>query len=385
MSELTARLAIYGSIDRAVVDGRLPIGAAATYLRPYGGGPVEAGSAAGWYDALSELVLGSTDEPTLVSPVDLSVAIAELAERPPDHPIDAEHRLRALFLAGRLLPELDTSPGSDFAAALQRVVMFGPDQEGVADPQDAAFRLTEMMADGERFPGGAGYVDLAAAAGSMGLVSTMTAALAAVTCDEGTVWFRVPGTSDDDVAAVVTSRITVAVAECSVSELRRRFHPGGWPVCLPTFWGAMDPLAPPPPNAPSPTVDPGTSRFVYREHVGDQRNNSQWFHPVLEFWYEELMVGPPTARVVNGFAIHYGLARTLPAGAAQDPHILVDDGEMTVRRSNVANGSMTVSATTYKKLAMLEPLPSAGLAIFACASGWADQAKALVTGCLLAP
>jgi hypothetical protein len=242
-----------------------------------------------------------------------------------------------------------------------------------------------MMDDGDRFPDRAGYVALAAEAHATGLVSALTAALAAATCEEATARFEVPGTDDIDVAAVVTARVQVSVALCPVSDLRLRFHPGRWPACLPTFWGAMDPLAPPEPNAPSPTVDPGTSTFVYREHVGDQQNNSQWFHPVLEFCFEDLWGGPATNRAVDGFAIHYGMANPLPAGEAQDPRILVDDGEMTVRRTNVANGTMTVVATTYKMLAMGSALPSAGLAIFACASGWADQAKALVTGCLLNP
>lgn len=387
MSELTARLAIYGSIDQAVLEGSLSIDEAALYLGPYGPGTLEAAPAAGWYGALTELVLGSTDGPTLgaPSPADAAAAITELAELPLERSIDAEHRLRALFLAGRLLDEVDTSPDSAFVAALQAVVTFGPDQGDVPDPPTAALRLSDLIGDVERFPGRGGYVAMAAAAQADGLVSTTTATLAAVGCRESTAWFEVPGTAGADVAAVVTSRVVVTAAECSVGDLRLRFHPGRWPACLPTFWGAMDPLAPPPPKAPSPTVDPGTSRFVYREHVGDQTNNSHWFDPVLEFWYDDLLSGPATDRVVDGFAIHYRLARTPPAGAAQDPRILVDDGEMAVRRSKVANGSMTVTATTYKKLAMLKPLPSAGLAIFACASGWADHAKALVTGCLLNP
>lgn len=387
MSELTARLAIYGSIDRAVLDGSLSPDDAAVHLPPYGAGSVDGASAAGWYDALSELLAGSTDGPTSVPlpPPDPAPAIDELAERSLEHPIDAEHRLRALFLADRLLEDLDTSPGSSFVTAIQAVVVFGADQEDVADPEGAALRLIEMIDDHDRFPGGAGYAALAAEAHEAGLVSSTTAALAAVACDEATARFEVPGTGALGVAAVVTSRVVVAADDGPVSDLRLRFHPGRWPACMPTFWAAMDPLAPPPPDAPSPTVDPGTSLFVYREHVGDQSSASQWFNPVLEFWYDELTVGPPTDRVVDGFAIHYGMARTLPAGETQDTRILVDDGELTVRRSNVANGSMTVTATTYKKLAMQGPLPSAGLAIFACVSGWADHAKALVTGCLINP
>jgi len=396
MSELTARLAIYGSIDRAVVEGRLSNDLAAIYLAPYGPGSISsAATATGWYAGLVEIISSSSDRseetdrssrstlapPDTVDPLD---AIAEMAERPPEHPIEVEHRLRALFLTRRLLPEVDTSGSSAFIAALRGVVRFGDGQENVSD-LEGAMHLSEMMGDVRRFPDGAGYAQLAVESHAMNLLSATTAALAGVTCKEGTALFKVPNTGDSDVAAVITSQVVVSAADCPVKDLRLRFHPGRWPACLPSFWEAMDPLAPPPPKSPSPAIDPGTSVFVYREHVGDQASKSPWFNPVLEFWYSDLMAGPATARAVNGFAIHYGMAKTLPAGAAQDPHILVDDGEMTVRRSNASNGSMTVTATTYKELAMGPPLPSAGLAIFACASGWGDHAKALVTGCLLNP
>ncbi len=387
MSELTARLAIYGSIDDAVTEGRLSVSDAARYLRPYAAGPTDAVAAAGWYTAMIEVIGSGGGSTSLVlPPADPDAAIAELAERSLEHPIDAEHRLRALFLAARLLDEVDTSPDSHFVSAVRAVVEFGrgPDEE-IEDTAGAALRLTQLLVgESDQHPVDTTYVAMAVRAQQEHVVSAMTAELASATCDEGTTWYDVPGTTDVDVAAVVTSRVVVSVAERSVSDLRLRFHPGRWPDCLPTFWGAMVPLAPPWPK-PSPSVDPGTSLFICREQVGDQSNRSQWFNPVLEFWYDELTAGPPDARVVDGFAIHYGMARSLPPGEAQDPHILVDDGEMSVRRSNVAGGSMTVTARTYKKLAMRPPLPSAGLAIFACASGWADQAKALITGCLVAP
>jgi hypothetical protein len=387
VSELTARLAIYGAIDRAVVAGDLAVQDAAVHVEPYGIEAIGSASAVGWYQALADLLgTAETDsELTTLAEPDHVAATAQLAENPPENAIDAEHRLRALFLARRLLTDPDAEADAAYLSALQHVVEFGREPGSVEDPEGATRRLVEMMDDRERFPDRAGYVALAAQAHADGLLSATTAALAAATCDESTAWFEVPGTGDVDVAAVVTSRVEVSAPDSPVSDLRLRFHPGRWPACLPTFWGAMDPLAPPPPNSPSPKNDPGSATFVYREHVGDQQNNSEWFHPVLEFWFEELWGGPATNRVVNGFAIHYGMANPLPAGQAQDPRILVDDGEMTVRRTNVANGTMTVVATTYKMLAMGSALPSAGLAIFACASGWADQAKALVTGCLLNP
>ena len=60
-------------------------------------------------------------------------------------------------------------------------------------------------------------------------------------------------------------------------------------------------------------------------------------------------------------------------------------GELAVTRAVRPDGTTTISARAHKVLAMRPPLPSAGVAIFACASGWADQTKALVTGCLLNP
>jgi hypothetical protein len=398
VSELTARLAIYGAIDRAVVDGRLPVDDVAVHLPPYRPRSAAIAGAAGWYEHMASIV-GVGPDGSSLELVDAGAAVASLAETSIEHPIDAEHRLRVLFLAGRLLSdELDTSPDSDFVRVMQSVAQFGRDPDEVGDWDAVARDLTSMVvgdldeqsdddggsAGGAVGGGGAGYLDLAATAGQRNLVSTTTASLAATVCDEGTAWYQVPGTADADVAAVVTSRVTVVAAECSVDDLRKRFHPGRWPACLPTFWGGMVPLAPSS-RMPSPKDDPEASLFVYREQVGDQTNGSQWFSPVLEFWYEQLFAGPPPRTQPEGFAIHYGMARELPKGQAQDPNILVDDGEMAIRRSATANGSMAVSAFTYKKLAMRPPLPAAGLAIFACASGWAGHAKALVTGCLLNP
>ncbi len=411
MSELTARLAIYGAIDRAVVDGRLSVDDVAVHLPPYRPRSAAIAGAAGWYEEMTRLV-GVGPDGSPLEPVDPNDAVAELARLPLEHPIDAEHRLRVLFLTGQLLAEeVDTSPDSDFVGALQSVVEFGRDPDEVVEGASAARELADMLAQGDLDvqsdvadddgggsggggsggggapgvgAGAVGYVQVAAVAGQRSLVSATTASLAAAVCDEGTAWYQALGSGDVDVAAVVTSKVTVVAPACSVEDLRMRFHPGRWPACLPTFWGGMVPLAPTS-RMPSPKDDPEDTLFVYREQVGDQTNNSQWFSPVLEFWYEQLSSGPPSERDVDGFAIHYGMARELPKGQAQDPNILVDDGEMAIRCSEPVNGTMTVTASTYKKLAMHPPLPSAGLAIFACASGWAGHAKALVTGCLLNP
>lgn len=403
MSELTARLALYGSIDRAVADGALTAERAADYLAPYGADPD--GSAVGWYEALAEVVrAGAEPDASVLAPADPAAAVSELADLRLVDPIDAEHRLRALFLARRLLPA-DLVPDSTFLAAIGHVVTTDdvmnemmtaeteeeeteeerPGRTDGPDPSAAAQLLARMIDDLDRFPGGEGYITMARTAADAGLISATTAQLAAATCDEGTTWFRVPGTEDLDVAAVVTSQVTVPSPAHTVAELRLRFHPGRWPKCLPSFWGAMDALDPPPPNGPSPAVDPLDERFVYREHVGDQKHASTWFTPVLEFRYDPVEGGPADDRSVIGFAIRYGMADPLPSGAVQDDRILIDDGELAVTRAVRPDGTTTISARAHKVLAMRPPLPSAGVAIFACASGWADQTKALVTGCLLNP
>lgn len=395
MTELTARLAIYGAIDHAVLEGRLPAELVGTYLTPYLPDFVgdDIRPAPGWYDALAEVLGNGTEEQNggapLLPPVstDPTEALAELAELPVEHEIDSEHRVRALYLARRLLSVPNGSSDDPFVLALQRAVEFDAGPVGVEDPVGAAMALSELIDDdgsgGE--DGGGDYRRVVEAAAERGVLSTMTAALASATCNESTAWFQVPGSADVDAAAVITSQIVVDdVAERSVDDLRLNFHPGRWPTCLPAFWLEMKALAPPD-KLPSPTDDPEGTKFVYRERVGDRANNSEWFRPVLEFWYDELIGGPVTDRDVVGFAIHYGMADPLPAGEAQDARILIDDGELTARRSQSVSGVMTVTATTHKVLAMQQPMSGPGVAVFACASGWADQAKALITGCLFNP
>ena len=390
MSELTARLAIYGAIDHAVLDGPLTAELVGTYLTPYQPDFVDDSEhlAAGWYDVLARVLARGTeaqaDGAPALAPVstDPSEALTELARLPLRDQIDAEHRVRALYLARRLLSVPNASADDPFVGALQQVVEFDAGPGGVEDPIASAMALAELIDEGSSdAEGGGDYAGVVANAADQGLLSKMTATLASATCNESTASFQVPGSADVDVAAVITSTVVVPdVPARPMTTLRLDFHPGDWPRCLPTFWIEMKALAPDP--LPSPSVDPGASKFVYRERVGDAQNSSVWFEPVLDFWYDEIEGGPATARDVVGFAIQYGLASPVPANAPQDQRILIDDGELTVRPSATGNGLMTVTATTHKVLAMKPPMPSAGVAVFACASGWADQAKALITGCL---
>jgi hypothetical protein len=404
VSELTARLAIYGAIDHAVLDDRIPAELVGTYLTPYQPDFADPSvpPAAGWYDALARMLAEGTEAQADGAPVlppvstDPSDALTELARLPLRDEIDAEHRLRALYLARRLLSVPNASADDPFVGALQRVVEFDVGSGSAEDPVASAMALSELIdgsgAEGEAADGdqplvdgdsGDDYVDVIATGADRGLLSETTARLASATCEESTTWFQVPGSGDVDVAAVVASSVVEPdVPIRTLTQLRSDFHPGHWPVCMPTFWISMTALWPTNP-LPSPLVNPGTSKFVYRERVGDVANNSVWFEPVLDLWYDDIVGGPATARDVVGFAIQYGLASPVPPGATQDQRILIDDGELTVRRTDTGNGLMTLTASTHKVLAMKPPISGPGVAVFACASGWADQAKALITGCLL--
>ena len=399
MSELTARLAIYGSIDAAVVEQTVDLDRVIRYLPTYESSEVTSlRGAAGWYEDLR--TLGGADESSApFDDADLAAALEQLGDTPLTGPLDAEHRLRALFLARRIFDRWDDGTEELLLSALRPVVEFsfdggtasGADELGRAersseDPTELARELLALMDEAEPTDVDDGYPPMAGKAARRSLCAAIVAELARVPCTESTRRFTLPGGTDVDVAAVVTSEVKMEVAKATVEQLRLRFHPGNWPNCLPLFWKKMDPIEPfPPGGVLSPTTDPGTAKFFYREHVGDQVNKSEWFSPVLEFWYDALTGQFPNPPDVNGFSIHYGLPATLPPGVDQDERILLDDGDLTVVVTDLKADPMEVHVLMLKELAMRPPLPSAGLAIFACASGWLDQAKALVAGCFSAP
>lgn len=396
MSELTARLAIYGAVDRAVADGVVDIDQVVRYLPTYAPAATPESSAAGWYQQLRALA-GAGGPVADLGELDLPTALGELARRELHSPLDAEHRLRALFLARVVLFRGDDRSEELLLDALAPVVGFlsdgtarsGADQDGEADGrarvQERVRSLLELIDEVAGSNDGDGYVVMAIAAADHDLIDDVIARIARVPCREATTRFAVPGGTDVDLAARLTATVQQWVPAATIGDLRLVFHPGNWPACLPTFWGAMDPIQPFPPGGLDPTTDPGTERFLYREHVGDQAKSSEWFSPVLEFWYDELW--PPFAArtQVNGFSIHYGLPADLPPGVVQDERILLDDGHLSLRVTDLSTDPMEVEVTMLKDLALTPPMPSAGLAVFACAAGWVDHAKALVSGCFAVP
>ena len=114
--------------------------------------------------------------------------------------------------------------------------------------------------------------------------------------------------------------------------------------------------------------------FYRRECVGDCPTH--WFQPYLRFACRTTFDGSTP----NGFELQYDLCTPQEChdfGVQQDDRVLADAGVVRLRK----NPDNSISVWTSKVISFAPPLPSGGMAMVACASGWADHSKAMLTGC----
>lgn len=200
-------------------------------------------------------------------------------------------------------------------------------------------------------------------------------------CEDSVV--HVPLTVNNITSTVPAARIVTRIpnfdvgSQRSLGDVKAALHPTNWPVCLHTFWCDMI-------TVPLPVGAAAGPKFYCREVVGDCPTT--WFEPYLVFATSDL----PNPQNPSGFMIEYALAA--PADLVmlggnqplhQDAHVEVDSGAIIVMKSSSWSGTHhAVDITTSKTIRFQDPLPTGGVAMLACVSGWADQTRGMISGCL---
>ena len=208
--------------------------------------------------------------------------------------------------------------------------------------------------------------------------------LAQVGCEDWItiVPFEHDGHTDTDPVARIVSKVEhFDVGSRTLAQVKAKLQPAKWPGCLKSFWCKMTAIKDP---------HTGMGTDVLQESVGDCP--TVWFEPYLEFRGRDLT---DSSGAVNGFEIQYGLAPA-PALARlgpkagnplpQDPQVLVDSGTVRVIwRPGASSRHHEIDLMTTKSILFSPPLPTGGVALVACISGWADMTRLMMTGCLAAP
>ncbi|HKY15464.1 MAG TPA: hypothetical protein VJM33_11115 [Microthrixaceae bacterium] len=366
-----ARVALYAAvddrarardIDEQLLFDVLPAYAPIRELSPARGNVMPT---MGWADRLPELFeLAAIDKeepglrPESVGRLrgDPNDALGVLASSNPVHLGEAARRLKSLWVAAKLLPEMN-SDNDTFGEAI-RNSLDGPRLE------ENAAREMFMAAP----PDAEQYSEFVRALAVKGQISATLALLAAgAGCDEDVV--ELPrrddgGAVDWTYAARLTTDATVNLTPSSLSrpiaslilETRQRAHPSEWAGAGPTafggFWCAMEWFARPATPA---------SLFCYRECVG--KCPDRWLTPVLRFGYA---ANPPGA---NQWLLYYDLD---PRNDEQA--IIVDHGNLHLE-INLDTGKLRVRTS---KTLLFDRLGWGGTAIFACALGYGDVARDMI-------
>ena len=424
MSELTARLSLYGEVDDAVQRPDGPLVAAASVIPAYRidlDPPAESTGVlptAGWFAAFNRVV-------PEFERLDVDAALAELAVRRQPTELQQAHRLRTLLAVARVLPETiqaehvlhalvpvvdPDAPAPTVRSIPSRTTRTSrrstrttcrsrqlPDVEPPTDEQrERSIAALDHLTDVDRFPTIASWPDLV---DSSSPDSCSAPSVAKLRQD------RVRGPdrlrsrrptrpsppSSEPAARIVTSVGGFPIGSMTLDDVATKLRPPHWPACLKSFWCAMRDVDPPtnPKNAAR-VVVPGGRRVTCP---------NVWFDPHLRFFTRDLV---DASGVRNGIELQYDLcdaadiaviASKAKAKApnddppAQDARVEVDIG---VLRANVDPG-----AGTRRREPPLDldeqgdqtegTVPTGGVAILACVTGWADQTRVMITGCLASP
>ena len=384
MTELSARLGLYAAIDEAAEGRGTMLDAVAEAIPVYrpdrDGSPVdERRGALGWSRDLASLLPDQAVE-------SLERSLAELGFLESPRPLDQARRLKAIWALSQTMPGIDRAlragalvPLVDAARSAAHSGEGGgsSDETLVADAE----RLAELLED-PKFPAGETFPEVVEVAVDRHFISAEVAQLASIGCEDSVTFVEVvrDGEVDVDPAAHIVSTVQgFEVGSRTLGDLERLLDPANWSTCLGSFWCAMAPL-----GDPGKVLGNGIRGF--QEQVGDCP--AVWFMPYLVF----ATVRRPSTGDQVGFDLQYDLCRDAAlmalsnAGSvlSQDRRVEVDAGSVIVERSRGTTGSAPgrVDITTSKTIRFAEPLPTGGIALLACISGWADLTREMMTGCL---
>jgi hypothetical protein len=382
MSELSARLGLYVAIDKAAMEARDRLQAAADVIPLYrlDDHSLERSDrrlgTVGWHKDLEELL----PEVTIPS---LSEALAELNDMDGPSELDQARRLRAAWALARVLPKTDGDLMAGMLMPLVGAALSEARASGGFDRDEALREAHNMVAfltapDGPR--DAEKLSDMVQGAAARTWVSTAVAVLANVSCLDRPVWHRNAAGQIDAAAHIDASITDFKVGNKTLAQVRTKVKPTNWPACLGSFWCEMHGVRPPS------SMPVGASTY-YREVVGDCP--TAWFSPYLSFATIDDYVdanGDP-----NGFELQYALASpddltALNHGRAspliQDARLTADQGSVIIDNfRTVASGDNRIDITTSKTIGFPN-FSSGGVALFACITGWADQTRVMMSGCL---
>ncbi|MBK6309181.1 MAG: hypothetical protein WAX12_15355 [Candidatus Microthrix subdominans] len=377
MSELSARLGLYAAIDRAAAedDGRLRLAGQVIplYRRDVDADgdrrPANPDGTTGWAAHLDALLPG-------VEIPDLDQALAELADLAEVSELDQARRLKALWAAARVLPEVRNAGNLPSVAGLLRpLVQTARGDDSLVE--DGPEHLSREVLDSDRFTTADPWADLTQVAVDRGLISARVAELVNVGCDAWVTLVPVKsatGVTIDPAARIISTITNFDLGAVTVATVKECVDPLNWPRCLPSFWCAMEPIAAP--------ASAGPVRFV-REVVGDCPQ--AWFNPYLRYAAKE---SPGEYVLQYDLAGPGNLALLSSVGVpplVQDTRVEVDSGLIKIshrQRPGGPPGHLEADITTSKTIRFAEPLPTGAIALFACISGWADKTREMMTGCL---
>ena len=377
MSELSARLGLYVGIDQIVLEDRDRLQAAAAVIPVYG---LDLGTTddsrpttVGWHVGVQELL-------HLESVPTIETNLAEFQELREPSALDQARRLRAAWAVAQVIPETDPDLLAEMLAPVVR--------EGLAERKGAreipgellvreALALVEFLS----------VPDGPAARGRVGEViqfclerrwtSQRVAVLAMVSCEDSTDLKQI-GADVDQVAHIITRVPDFDVGTRTLDQVLDAVQPLEWPDCLKGFWCDMRKITRPA-GMPSPPPD------YYREVVGNCP--TKWFEPYLAVEVRDLVDIDDN---VHGFDLQYALASETALTAlsarrrtalAQDDRVGFDSGSIIFKNFRTVGGTNRVDITTSKSIGLRE-LPTGGVALFACVTGWADHTRMMMSGCL---
>jgi hypothetical protein len=401
MSELLARLGLYVAIDEAAARDERALAAAADVIPLYRN-DLEAPDlfdprrgTVGWSRSLPDLL----PEVTVPS---LEESLGELESLTDPVELEQARRIKAIWALSRVVPDADHGFVARTLEPLVRTAL-AEDPERSSEARSSSDRtapdvtilspmlleLTNLVTTDRRFRRAEDWPDLVVAATQQKLISNHVAQLARTGCED---WDKFATVNHDGHAELdPAARIVVTIKDFDVGTrklawIENKLKPSHWPTCLGSFWCSMTVVPVPPHLALGP-------RAWYREVVGDCPTG-HWFRPYLVFATVDLSSQAGLLPGETGFELQYDLATAsdlhdLHPGASsplvQDPKVEVDSGIVKVvyrPAPGAAAGHHVIDITTSKTIRFRQPLPTGGVALLACVSGWADQTRMMITGCL---
>lgn len=357
----TSVLSLYGALDLLASDGEISRDDLAFWVPHYANGLEP-----GWFADFAVRVGIEISEPR----DDIDRALEELVETGDqtrgvgEDERSMAHRFHALTLVSRLLPERYGPNGeqaNSMREALQPIVEFTPFGTRDVD-EDALAQLHSLIHETSEIhhsDGRSAFAAITEAAVANDLITNFILNHQNVMCDGKTV-------PQKSILGKVVQAAVLDTEFCA-SDLSFKglidtlLNPASWDECFAGFWCEMNPL-----DGDNGPISVGDTR-EYDEVVGSCGNPDAWeIRTCLEF--KRLKTNDENVAVIQ-----YRLCKE---GQPKPPMVTVDAGFIQVE--NKSDGRVCV---TTQKVVAFDGIPSLGIALFACVTGWSHGAVDIAYSC----